>query len=168
MGLLPEEFAHNSEGQKYPPKVFSALKTRVPQQAKRVLVYTKKLVFKVKRRKIQKTPKSLLGVCGGPLCAVLVYRFWPPNNGLPNMFVATPKSGESKVLVFFRVWSFNLHAPYICPPTIWAISLEFCRKPSILEADDFLGACYRKAMTPQSYGLYFVPTKAIPETVGKR
>ena len=31
----------------------------------------------------------------------------------------------------------------------WAISLEFCGKPSILEADDFLGAHYRKAMTPQ-------------------
>ena len=38
--------------------------------------------------------------------------------------------------------------PTFCP-TIWAISLEFCGKPSILEADDFLGACYRKAMTPQ-------------------
>ena len=27
------------------------------------------------------------------------------------------------------------------------MSLEFCRKPYSLEADDFLGACYRKAMT---------------------
>ena len=39
--------------------------------------------------------------------------------------------------------------PTFCPPTIWTISLEFYRKPSILAADDFLGACYRKAMTPQ-------------------
>ena len=39
--------------------------------------------------------------------------------------------------------------PTFCPPTIWAISLEFYRKLSILAADDFLGACYRKAMTPQ-------------------
>ena len=39
--------------------------------------------------------------------------------------------------------------PTFCPPTIWTISLEFCRKPSILAADDFLGACYRKAMTPK-------------------
>ena len=31
----------------------------------------------------------------------------------------------------------------------WSMSLEFCGKPSILEADDFLGACCRKAMTPQ-------------------
>ena len=36
-----------------------------------------------------------------------------------------------------------------CPPTIWTISLEFYRKPCILAADDLLGACYRKAMTPQ-------------------
>ena len=39
--------------------------------------------------------------------------------------------------------------PTFCPPTIWTISLEFYRKPSILAADDFLGACYRKAMTPK-------------------
>ena len=39
--------------------------------------------------------------------------------------------------------------PTFCPPTIWAISLEFGRKPYILEADDLLGACYRKAMTPK-------------------
>ena len=42
-----------------------------------------------------------------------------------------------------------MHAPYICQPKIWAISLEFCRKPFILEADNFLGACCRKAMTPK-------------------
>ena len=39
------------EGKKYTPKVFSALKTQVPQQAKKGLVYTKKLVFKGERRK---------------------------------------------------------------------------------------------------------------------
>ena len=39
--------------------------------------------------------------------------------------------------------------PTFCPPTIWTISLELYRKPSILAADDFLGACYRKAMTPK-------------------
>ena len=39
--------------------------------------------------------------------------------------------------------------PTCCPPTIWAISLEFCGKPSILDSDDFLGACCRKAMTPK-------------------
>ena len=37
--------------------------------------------------------------------------------------------------------------PTFCPLTIWAISLEFCGKPYILEADNLLGACYRKAMT---------------------
>ena len=39
--------------------------------------------------------------------------------------------------------------PTFCPPTIWTISLEFYRKPSILAANNFLGACYRKAMTPK-------------------
>ena len=47
--------------------------------------------------------------------------------------------------------------PTYCPLTIWAISLEMFRKPSVLEADNFLGACYREAMTPKSYGLYFFP-----------
>ena len=50
-----------------------------------------------------------------------------------------------------------MHAPYILSAdNLGAISLEFCRKPYILEADDFLGACSkRKAMTLQeakSYG----------------
>ena len=45
--------------------------------------------------------------------------------------------------------------PTFCPPTIWTISLEFYRKPSILAADDFLGACYRKAMTPQKLWTLF-------------
>ena len=46
--------------------------------------------------------------------------------------------------------------PTFCPPTIWTISLEFCRKPSILAADAFWGACYRKAMIPQKlWTLYF-------------
>ena len=52
--------------------------------------------------------------------------------------------------------------PTFCPPTIWAISLEFYRKLPILAADDFLGAYASiKAMTPKSYGLYFSPTSKI-------
>ena len=47
-----------------------------------------------------------------------------------------------------------------CPQTIWTVSLEFCGKPSILAADDFLGACYRKTMTPQKlWTLLFFPTQ---------
>ena len=34
------------------------------------------------------------------------------------------------------------------PLRIWVISLEICEKPSILEADNFLGECCRNAMTP--------------------
>ena len=53
--------------------------------------------------------------------------------------------------------------PTFCPPTIWTISLEFYRKPSILAADDVLGACFRKAMTPKSYGLYFFSPLEVPD-----
>ena len=44
-----------------------------------------------------------------------------------------------------------------CPPTIWTISLKCCRKPYMLEADDFLGACYRKAMTPKKLWTLLYP-----------
>ena len=44
-----------------------------------------------------------------------------------------------------------------CLSTIWAIYLEFCGKPSILEADDFLGACCRNAMTPKKLWTLLFP-----------
>ena len=47
-------------------------------------------------------------------------------------------SGKSKVLVFFWFWSFNIILPTFCPPTIWAISLEFHRKLSISGGRRFL------------------------------
>ena len=59
--------------------------------------------------------------------------------------------------------------PTFCPPTIWTISLEFYRKPSILAADDFLGACCRKAMTPKKlWTLLFPQTWASPQGMPKR
>ena len=52
--------------------------------------------------------------------------------------------------------------PTFCPPTVWTVSLEFYRKPSILAADDFLGACYRKAMTPKKlWTLLFLQNGAL-------
>ena len=57
--------------------------------------------------------------------------------------------------------------PTFCRPTIWAISLEFCRRPSILEADDFLGACYRKAMTPQQ-AMDFTFSDSGAQKIGRR
>ena len=51
-----------------------------------------------------------------------------------------------------------MHAFYIYLPTIWAISLESRGKPSILEADDFLGACCSKAMTPKKLWTLLLPT----------
>ena len=60
-------------------------------------------------------------------------------------------SGESKVLVFFRVWPFNMHVPYI----LSADDLDDFS--AILAADDFLGACYRKAMTPKKLWTLLFP-----------
>ena len=47
--------------------------------------------------------------------------------------------------------------PIFCLLTTWAISLEFRGKPSMLEADDFLGVCSRKAMTPQKLWTLLFP-----------
>ena len=59
-------------------KVLSALRTQAPQQAKKRFGVYQKACFQGKRRQNVYTPKSLRGVCEGPLRAVLVYRFWPP------------------------------------------------------------------------------------------
>ena len=59
------------------------------------------------------------------------------------------RSGEGKVLVFFWVWPFNMHGPYILSADDLDDFSGIYRKPSILAADDLLGACYRKAMTPK-------------------
>ena len=56
--------------------------------------------------------------------------------------------------------------PTSCPPTIWAIPLESHRKLSILAADDFLGACYRKAMTPKKLWTLLFPPKKGSENTG--
>ena len=56
---------------------------------------------------------------------------------------------KSNVLVFSGSDLLTCRLPAFCPPMLWVISLEFCGKPFILEADDFLGACSRKAVAPQ-------------------
>ena len=68
-------------------------------------------------------------------------------------------SGKSKVLVFFRVCSFNMHAPYMLSPAdLGDFSGVLQEHPPVLGADDFLGACYRKAMTPEKlWTLLFSP-----------
>ena len=53
---------------------------------------------------------------------------------------------------------FDVRAPYILSADDLGDFLELCGKPSMLEADDFLGACYRKAMTPKKlWTLLFSP-----------
>ena len=104
------------EKKKYTPKVFSALKTQVPQQAERGLVYTKRLVFEGKRREIHMHQRAFqvcvcVSVCGGPLCTAFVYRFWPPkgitlhkslSNYSCNCFAPTVVSGWRKRGVEFK------------------------------------------------------------------
>ena len=63
---------------KYTPKVFSALKTHVPQRAKKRFGCLPKSLFSREKKEKTYTPKSLPGVGVGPLRTVLVYRFWPP------------------------------------------------------------------------------------------
>ena len=54
-----------------------------------------------------------------------------------------------------------MHAPYILSADDLADFSGIYRKPSILAADDFLGACCRKAMTPQKlWILLFLQTNA--------
>ena len=62
----------------YTPKVFSALKTQVPQQAKKRFAVYQKACFQGRKKENTYTPKSLQGVCGGLLRAVLVNRFCGP------------------------------------------------------------------------------------------
>ena len=52
-----------------------------------------------------------------------------------------------------------MHAPYFLSADNLGDFMEFCRKPSILEADDLLGACYRKAMTPPKLWTLLFPQK---------
>ena len=73
-----------SEGKKCTPKVFSALKTQVPQQAKKRFGVYRKACFQGKKKENTYTPKSLQGGCWGPLRAVLVYRFWPPKRSVSH------------------------------------------------------------------------------------
>ena len=74
---------------------------------------------------------------------------------------------RSKVLSFSGSDLLTCMLPTFCPPTIWPMSLELCRKPYILEADDFLAACYRKAMTPKTlWTLHFSPTFVDSGTTG--
>ena len=61
----------------YTKGVFSSENSSASTGKKRGLVYTKKPVSREKKENTY-TPKSLQGVCGGPLRAALVYRFWPP------------------------------------------------------------------------------------------
>ena len=59
-------------------KVFPALKTQVPQQSKKRFGVYQRACFHREKKENTYTPKSLQGVCGGPLRAALVYGFWPP------------------------------------------------------------------------------------------
>ena len=57
--------------------MFSVLKSRVPQQARKRFGVYQKACFQGEKQQNTHTPKRLQGVCGGPLRAALVHRFWP-------------------------------------------------------------------------------------------
>ena len=48
--------------------------------SKKEVCVCRKACFQGKKKENTYTPKSLQGVCGGPLRAALVYIFWPPKN----------------------------------------------------------------------------------------
>ena len=95
-------------------KVFSALKTQVPQQAKNRFGVYQKACFQGKKKGPEKettyTPKRLPGVCGGPLRIVLVYRFWAPKFHLAWNFQSRPWEFPTKMggLVGGSLENFNL------------------------------------------------------------
>ena len=82
----PLTFA-TSEGNKYTPKVFSALKTQVSRQAKKRFGVYPKPCSQEKKKENAYTLKSLQGVCGGPLRTVLLYRFLASYNRKSQRFV---------------------------------------------------------------------------------
>ena len=99
-----------------------------------------------------------------------------PGPGPPKVPQSSPRSlkrvrkdqGKAKFWSFSGSDLWTCMLPIFSPPMIWAISLDSCRKPYNLKADDLLGACYTKAMTPpKSYGLYFFPIKSGREKQAK-
>ena len=95
----------------YTQKVFSALKTQVPQQAKKRFGVYQKACFQGKKKENAYTPKSLQGACWGPLDAILLYRFWPPITTELTLERAGPvilKTGFLELIAFRLI-------PVICP-----------------------------------------------------
>ena len=71
----------SSEGKKvYTKGVFSSENASASTGNKEVWCIPKSSFSREKKENTY-TPKSLQGVFGGPLRAVLVYRFWPPMRG---------------------------------------------------------------------------------------
>ena len=115
---LPEDIHHPDQtsfcrekkyfgGKKYTPKVLSAVKLTCLNRQKRGLVYTKKLVFKGKKKENTYTPKNLQGGCWGPFRAVLVHRFWPHNAKFPVGVTDLKSKGIFGTLVIFTVAFFK-------------------------------------------------------------
>ena len=70
-----------------------------------------------------------------------------------RFYLESAISENSKVLVVFRVWSFNLRAPYILSADDLGNFSGILWETLHLEADDFLRACCRMLWPPKSYGL---------------
>ena len=71
----------SSEGKNvYTKGVFSSENSSASTGKKEVWCIPKSLFSREKKERKTYTPKSLQGVCGGPLRRALVYRFWPPKS----------------------------------------------------------------------------------------
>ena len=64
---------------KYAPKVLSALKTQVPQQAKKRFGVYQKSCFQGEKKENTLHQSAFKVFVGDPFAQYLVYRYWPPN-----------------------------------------------------------------------------------------
>ena len=113
------------------PKVFSALRTRVSQQAKKRFGVYQKACFQGKKKENTYTPKSLQGGCWGPLRTALVYRFWPLKRVPKPPFLAGGH-GRNKVVYFLSSLRGQTAKTLICTKSGVSAdsrkSAEKCRK----------------------------------------
>ena len=70
----------------YTKGVFSSENPSASTGKNEVWCVPKSLSSREKEKEYTYTPKSLQGVCGGPLRAVLVYRFWPAKKDSSRTF----------------------------------------------------------------------------------
>ena len=116
-------------GKKYTPKVFSALKTQEPEQAKKRLGVYQKACFQGKRRKIHIHQRAFEAVVGGPFA-----QYWCIDLGLLHRCTLQP---EKITYLHFCVricYLEQLHLSYIkmfygnSSPESYITRIRLCRE----------------------------------------